>query len=391
MIGNCKTIFLSGDGEAHVVGATANLLLVVNEAQDIQTAVYEKNFAPMAASRNATRVFCGTTWTSSTLLAKMTRACQEAEKRDGVRRVFFYNAEEVRKENQWYGDFVDGQVKLLGRNHPFVKTQFFCEEIDAQAGMFPPGRQTLMSGSHPAQTEPQPGKTYAFLIDVAGQDESSTGGMYESRAIRASGAIHESPLQNRGRDSTFLKIVEIDRSTVEMLGKPTYKVVLRQAWTGQKHVTVFGALRALGQAWQPRSMLIDATGVGEGLWSLLEHAFGEHVVSPVKFTPSLKSELGYGFLAIIESGRYQEYHPLDPVFRLQMDNCRSEILPGPGQLMRWGVPGGTRDSASGETVHDDDLITGAMCSLLDHEDWHLSLPGVIIPGRDPLEEMSRIR
>jgi len=110
MIGSCRTVFLSGDGQANVVGATANLLLVINEAQDILPATYEKKFSPMAASRNATRVFCGTVWTSSTLLAQMARACREAEKADGIKRVFWYTAEDVRKENQGFGEFVDSAV-----------------------------------------------------------------------------------------------------------------------------------------------------------------------------------------------------------------------------------------------------------------------------------------
>jgi hypothetical protein len=88
MIGSFRTVFLSGDGQANVVGAIANLLLVINEAQDILPATYEKKFSPMAASRNATRVFCGTVWTSSTLLAQMARVCREAEKADGIKRVF---------------------------------------------------------------------------------------------------------------------------------------------------------------------------------------------------------------------------------------------------------------------------------------------------------------
>jgi len=49
--------------------------------------------------------------------------------------------------------------------------------------------------------------------------------------------------------------------------------------------------------------VIDATGVGEGLWSLLDNAFGPLTVLPVKFTSKVKSELGYGLLGIIESGR----------------------------------------------------------------------------------------
>jgi hypothetical protein len=55
--------------------------------------------------------------------------------------------------------------------------------------------------------------------------------------------------------------------------------------------------------------------------------------------------------------------------------------------MRWGVPDGTRNPASGGKVHDDDVITASMCSLLDRMDWHVPLPGFIIPGRDPLEDM----
>ena len=120
-----------------------------------------------------------------------------------------------------YGKFVEGAIARLGRQHPLVKTQFFCETVEAQAGMFPPGRQALMQGSHAARTEPEAGKTYAFLIDVAGQDESQDerGGDRE---------------QSRGRDSTDLKIVEVDMSTVRLIGKPSYLTVFRKEWTGRK-------------------------------------------------------------------------------------------------------------------------------------------------------------
>jgi hypothetical protein len=194
-------------------------------------------------------------------------------------------------------------------------------------------------------------------------------------------------MQNPGRDSTALKIVEIDRSTLELLGKPTYLVVHRQEWTGEKHVQVFGALRALVQAWQPMRIVIDATGVGEGLWSMLDNAFGDKTVRPVKFTPKLKSELGYGFIGMIESGRYREYHPFPEGLRRQMDWCRSEIVPGPAMLMRWGVPDGTRDPATGGLVHDDDLMTSALCVMLDGLEWYTPMPSVWTTPRDPLKDM----
>ncbi len=160
-----------------MVSATANRLLVVNEAQDVDLLKYDKDIAPMAASANATRLFSGTRWTGDTLLEREYQHALEAQKQDGIRRVFFLTAEEVRAAVPEYGTFVDGVVARLGRQHPLVKTQFFCETVDAQAGMFPPGRQALMKGSHGARSEPEPGKTYAFLIDVAGQDEARLGGV----------------------------------------------------------------------------------------------------------------------------------------------------------------------------------------------------------------------
>jgi len=196
-------------------------------------------------------------------------------------------------------------------------------------------------------------------------------------------------VQERGRDSTALKIVEIDRSTLALPGKPSYLVVHRQEWCGEKHVQVFGALRALVLTWKPMRIVIDATGVGKGLWSMLDNYLGSDKVVPVKFTAKLKSELGFGFIGMIESRRYREYDPFPEGLRLQMDRCRSEIVPGPTRLMRWGVPDGTRDPATGQPVHDDDLITGALCVMLDGLEWYFHSPSVWINPKNPLKEMDR--
>jgi hypothetical protein len=55
--------------------------------------------------------------------------------------------------------------------------------------------------------------------------------------------------------------------------------------------------------------------------------------------------------------------------------------------MRWGVPDGTRDAVSGEPVHDDDLMTGAMCSILDRLEWYVPTEPGFVYAKDPLEEM----
>ncbi len=377
-VGGAFCTYLSADPSAHVVRATANRLLVVNEAQDVPLGKYDKDIDPMAASANATRLIAGTRWTAATLLEREYQLALEAEKQDGLRRVFFLTAEDVGRLVPEYRKHVDGVIARLGRQHPLVKTQYFCELAEAQAGMFSPGRQAQMCGAHPARSEPEAGKTYAFLIDVAGQDEAVTQG--------------DGVLKNPGRDWTALKIVEVDLATVPTIGKPTYRTVFRRQWQGRSHVEVSGALKALKESWRPVKIVIDATGVGEGLWSLLDHACRPEMVIPVKFNARVKSDLGYGLIALVESGRYLEYHPFPESFRLQLDHCRAEILPGPAKLMRWGVPDGTRDPRSRAPVHDDDLITAALCSVLDRLEWRVRLsPAMVIipPAVDPLKELEK--
>src|SRR5512146_3468344 len=83
LFGRARVSFLSGDAQANVVGATASLLLIVNEAQDIRPATYDHRFAPMAASTNATRLFLGTAWRGDTLLARELRLALSMEQEDG--------------------------------------------------------------------------------------------------------------------------------------------------------------------------------------------------------------------------------------------------------------------------------------------------------------------
>ena len=203
-IGTARIFFLSGAPDSNIVGATASLLLEVDEAQDLEAEKYDKDIAPMAASTNATRVFWGTAWTSQTLLARELRSAREAEREDGQRRVFVVDAERVAAEVPAYGKFVAAQVARLGRTHPMVRTQFFSEEIDSEGGMFPAARRQRMQGDHPALDKPTPGRIYALLLDVAGEDEAA-----EQGGDPANWALH-SP----GRDATALTVVEVDLSSL---------------------------------------------------------------------------------------------------------------------------------------------------------------------------------
>jgi len=369
-IGFCRTSFLSGDGQANVVGATASLLLIVNEAQDIEPSLYDKKFEPMCASTNASVVFCGTVWTSDSLLARETRAARLLEKKDGIRRVFFYTAEDVSRLNKSYARFVAAVVQKHGRDHPIVRSQYFCEEIDAQVGMFNAARRALMQGDQPSQTVPVEGSVYTFLLDVAGQDEARMK------------LDDEAPLSNPGRDSVSLTIASIDLSTLASLQAPTYRFVNRQQWTGQNHLVVFGKLKSLVESWKPQYIVMDATGVGEGLWAMLDKVFPGRVI-PVKFSQQVKSEMGWRYIAIIETGRARDCCLTDQV-RAQYDACQSEIMPGPGKILRWGVPEGVRGS-DGELIHDDYLLADALIAEIDRLEWVASTDLSSTEGFDPLE------
>jgi hypothetical protein len=414
-VGTCRLYFFSGQPRSNIVGATANLLLEVDEAQDVLPAKFDKDIAPMAASTNATRVFWGTAWTSRTLLARELRACRKAEQEDGIKRVFTLTANDVRKEVPAYGAFVDDQVKRLGRNHPMIKTQYFSEEIDAEGGLFPPARCAMMQGTHPAQLAPEESKLYAATLDMAGEDEAMLADPED---------MSEKDLSNPKRDSTALTIFEIDLETINdpLINKPSYKVVFRKEWIGIKHSSLYGQIKALAELFDFRFLVVDATGVGAGMSSFLTASLGERVI-PFEFNLTTKSNLLWDFLGIIDSGRFKNYQcssandpcssvdagrsplqgqgaeipqPMRPQaaigegsFWEQVEFCQFEILPGPQKRVKWGVPDGTRNPATGELVHDDQLISAALVAILDSQDWTYSAPTFVIPAQDPLDDMDK--
>ena len=105
-VGGARLTFLSGSPTSNIVGATASLLLSVDEAQDIQIDKFDKDIAPMAASTNATRVFWGTAWTSNTLLAREEGAAKAQQEKDGIQRVWHLTCDQVAAEVPPYGKFV---------------------------------------------------------------------------------------------------------------------------------------------------------------------------------------------------------------------------------------------------------------------------------------------
>ncbi|MGC4191536.1 MAG: hypothetical protein QM589_10280 [Thermomicrobiales bacterium] len=359
-VGRATARFLSAGPQANARGQTADLLLVANEAQDIDPDVWDAVFDPMAASTNAPTLFMGTVWSASTLLARQTRFLRERSRTDGRERVFFVPWEEVAQEVPAYGERVRSRIAQLGADHPFVKTEYCLRELDGEGSLFPPSRLAQLEGDHPRQQRAMPGghNHYALLLDVAGEEEG--GG--------SQGAFSAGEMR---RDSTALTVVEVT-SDGSCRDRPVYRVVDRRMWTGVRHTALHDQLVDLARnVWQARWVVVDATGIGAGLASFLRDSLtrraghgGRIEVVPFVFTRASKSQLGWDFLGLIDTGRFKEYagdgDELTRLYRRQLAATTYEIGQGPGAVLRWGVP--ERDG------HDDLVLSAALCAVLDRLD-----------------------
>jgi hypothetical protein len=352
-VGQASARFLSADEGANPRGQTASLLLVANEAQDIDPAIWDARLDPMAASTNATTVFMGTVWDKVGLLHRQMEHLASLEAREGVRHVYKVPWPEVSAELPAYGERVRARSAQFGPPHPFIRTEYELEVLDGEGGLFPPQRIAQLQGSHPRLHRAEPGKRYAGLLDIAGEEEEGSGPEAFDNASR--------------RDSTALTIVQVETGGREL---PLYRVVDRMAWTGTKHVALYEQLVDLARnVWKLSALVVDATGVGAGVASFLADQLGKGprpvIVEPFVFTGKSKSDLGWAFVGLIDGGRIKEYADdgagITRIYRHQLVACTYEVLPGPGKLLRWSVPA--------NRGHDDLLISTALTARLDQIDW----------------------
>lgn len=296
-LGKAAVVFFSADESSNVVGATAHILLEVDEAQDVSEEKYSKDFRPMGATTNVTTVLYGTAWTPDTLLERQKRVNLELEARDGVRRHFQYPWETVAEHSPDYRRYVEGEIARLGETHPLIRTQYLLESIEGQARFLSATQLALLQGEHTRLTKPRAGKSYVASVDVAGEDEEA-----HDAALRA--------LKPR-KDSTVVTVAEVEAAPMEVgapLQEMRMKVVQHYWWTGRRHRDLFPELvTLLRDLWKCRAVVVDATGIGAGVASFLVAALGERVVTPFVFTAPSKSELAYGLLGAINSGRVQMY------------------------------------------------------------------------------------
>ena len=285
-----RVLFYSASPESNVVGATADLLLEIDEAQDVEWEKFNRDFRPMAAVSNATTVLYGTAWSDTTLLAQQRAANLAAQEQTGVRTHFEYDWRTVAALNPAYRTFVEREIERLGEQHMLIQTQYCLRSLDGAGYLFNSLQRALLQGTHAWSEEPEEDAWYVAGLDVGG----------EARPLPGSLSNPGQSVLARGHDSS---VFSIGRVTYNELNLPCLEVVHQQCWTGRPHLEQYAASLALCERWNIRALVIDATGLGEGLASLLASRLGSDLARPFHFSQPSKSHLAFQLLGLVNSGR----------------------------------------------------------------------------------------
>lgn len=290
-----RVLFYSASPESNVVGATAELLLEIDEAQDVEWEKFNRDFRPMAAVKNATTVLYGTAWSDTTLLAQQRAANLAEQERTGIRTHFEYDWRHVAALNPAYRTFVEREIARLGKEHLLIQTQYCLRSLDGVGYLLNSLQRGLLQGAHDWLDGPgdEEDGWYVAGLDVGG----------EQRVDPAALSLHmlqQTPHRPGRHDSS---VFTIGRVRFNELRLPCLEIVHQQCWTGWPHLEQYAAALALVEQWNIRALVIDATGLGEGLASLLATRLGSERARAFHFSQPSKSHLAFQLLGLINSGR----------------------------------------------------------------------------------------
>jgi hypothetical protein len=340
--GGNRLLLLSAAPGASVVGHTAGALMEVDEAQDVDSERFSRDFRPMGASRATATAFYGTPWTETSLLEEMKQRHIELERRDGIRRHFAFDWQVVAAANPAYGHFALQERDRLGEQHPAWRTQYCLETVPGAGRLFSPQQRALLHGLHPrirSRSREFEGAVLVAGLDVAG----------------------EAFVPGRDQDETVFTLLRVEYGVETESGEfaaPALEILDHLVWRGASHDLILSELsQLLARTWRPAALAIDVTGIGEGLAAGLQgrSLAGAHRTRILRYRLSeqTKSRLGFGLLAAAggrlrcyASDGSREYRD----FWRQVERARAVYKPN--HLMGFSV-----DPADG---HDDYLTSLAL-------------------------------
>jgi len=333
-----KIMFFSAQEGSNVVGATASLLLEIDEAQDVSPIKFDRDFRPMASTTNATTVLYGTAWSCDTLLEMTKQHNLELEQQDGIRRHFEYTWRELAKYNENYKKFVEAEIARLGEDHITIRTQYELQPISGAGFLLNDLQRHMIQGQHAWMWGPEDEEFYVAGLDLAGENRPK-----------------DSTDTNNKRDSTVLTIARVGYNELAL---PALEIIHQQLWLGMPYLEQYAMICELCDIWGTRKLVVDKTGLGEMMGSMLQTKFGEERVQLFHFTRPSKSALTFHFLSLVNSGRLKMYSSDDAPTEIH-DEAWKQL-----RLARYTVPGEGQLSfhCDPNESHDDVLISIALCA-----------------------------
>jgi hypothetical protein len=324
-VGRARAVFLSASPAAHVAGHTASLALIADEAQDIDSDWFNRQFRPMAASTGAPAILFGTAWSGQTLLEEAARHNRERDARgrgpgEASWLPWHYQVswQEVAASRPGYGDYVRQERARLGANHPLFRSQYELVPVQGEGRLFSAAQLARLEGGHERLAAPCPGERYVAGLDFGGPGDAA--------------------------DRTVLTIARLAGACCE--------VVQHVAWRGASFAATAEGVATLARAWRVERLCADATGLGAPLAEQLARDLGP-CVEPVVFTAPLKSALGYALLAAAETGTLALYaddgSPEASTCRAELRSCEADLRPN--RQLGWSARSG----------HDDYVASLALC------------------------------
>lgn len=329
-IGHARAIYISAQPrERPLVGLTASLALIIDEAQDIDPDYARRALEPMRAATSAPLVATGTARTPDSYLAQLERIATHRTRASWTQFTPYIPG---------YAEHVQQQIALLGTEHPIIKNEYECQDITVSHAYALDARRIalILNGDREPHTTPQPNTTYIATLDIA------TPGTHHDITVLAIHSIEDDQITTRHYWSTHGNV--LDPSSPDT-----------------------AALRQQLDTWKPIRIFVDATGIGAGVATIL--AAAGYPVSPFTFTPQSKSNLWDTWLALIETHRYHHYtpSPLDADGLRAIEQMHRVITTSSGRHIAWGIPNHVTwqhpITLQIEPLHDDHITVAAMSAL----------------------------
>jgi hypothetical protein len=284
----------------------------------------------------------GTAWSDNTLLARMRAHNLERQQQDGIRRHFEYDWRTLAELNPRYKSFVEGEILRLGEDHVSIRTQYRLLSISGAGFLLNDLQRHLIQGGQSWLADPdeEAEDYYVAGLDVGGEERPKPG---------------DEVKPTNKRDSTVLTIGRVRYNELDL---PSIEIVHQAWWTGMRYSDQYASASSLMQHWNIRKLVVDSTGLGDALASLLIDKFGPERIIGYKFSRSSKSHLTYQLLSLVNSARLRLYRPENAPTHV-LDECWKQL-----QIARYRVPGEHVmdmyvDPSEG---HDDFLMSVALCA-----------------------------